>query len=51
MELDFTLIDKEGEDNLPSINTGDFFLFKIPKALIAPKTESPVSIMLSLIHI
>ena len=47
MELDFTLIDKEGEDNLPSINTGDFFLFKIPKALIAPKTESPVSIMSS----
>lgn len=44
MELDFTLIDKDGEDNLPSINENDYFLFKIPKALIAPETEAPVDI-------
>lgn len=44
MELDFTLIDKDGEDNLPDINEGDYFLFKIPKALIAPTTDAPVDI-------
>lgn len=38
MELDFTLIDKDGENNLPNINENDYFLFKIPKALIAPSS-------------